>query len=149
MPKKWNELTETGIDALEGAALSWAVGEAMGYTLLKKDGVILYEEEREWWEPWKPHSDANQALEVWAAMPGQFDYHVVMRPAENIFGFSEVTVYRDDRAQFNQVASGDFCTAICRAFIKVRLVEANNITVLDVKVGDPMMRPVGRKEIRG
>ena len=98
------------------------------------------------WVKWHPHSDANQALEVWMVYPRMWGSDCLTWSIEqsvwdrngqvHIFGCHHSgginRIYIID-------SCGDFCTAICRAFLKVRrLVEANDTTVLDVQVGDPI-----------
>lgn len=112
MPKTWTELTPGEIDALEGDALSWAVGEAMGYRVFvgsctmqlcaERDGGMRY---------WRPHNDANQALEVWAAMPKKWSPYLEL-DADN-----EACVYL---MHGRWCSHGDFCTAICRAYLKAK-----------------------------
>ena len=122
MPKKWTELTPDEIDTLESEVLSWVVGEAMGYRVYvgsctkqlcaRKDGAMKY---------WHPHSDANQALEVWRELC-KLDDHMQLTMAINDAMID--TLMPDDRCPI--VAEGAFCEAICRAYLKVRLADDAN-----------------------
>jgi len=122
MTQKWTELTEAEIDSLEGDALSWAVGEAMGipdvtreidgkmWSFYKMSGPV-----GNFWSVWQPHIDANQALSVWAA-------------AREIAAFALfwqgdlVTIRANTVARgYVIVAEGaHFCESICRAYLRVK-----------------------------
>ena len=116
--KPWNELTEAEVDSLEGWALSWAVGEAMGHCFYvgsctkqlcaEKDGAMRY---------WHPHFDANQALEVWQAL--------IAANSKFEFGMSSDgawVMFPDKWGEGGTIiASGTLCEAICRAYLKERL----------------------------
>lgn len=106
----------TNIDELSGPALSVAVAEAMGepnewdddlgecfllVDLGEPEGVCPC-------ELWHPHDDANQALEVLAVMPAP--YYVESQHGGTWFA-------RGGNAEY---ASGTFCEAICRAFLKAK-----------------------------
>jgi len=110
--KAWTELTPEEVDALNGYLLSYCVGVAMGLDVFLDDGW-----EHVNWEKgaksWHPHDDANQALEVWAAME---------RVEPTMFVAGGDAVIEVDGVE---LADADFCTAICRAYLKVRLGDAN------------------------
>lgn len=108
------KLTAEQIDALEGIELSYHVGCAMGKDIEYDDVLGAYyggdcTDPDAWYQP---HADANQALEVWAAMPSD-DKVVEMWMPDDVeaccyIGYTRIRCY------------GDFCTAICRAFLKAR-----------------------------
>lgn len=108
----------TDIDTLAGPALSAAVAEAMGWELIHRAGF-------DWWHDsegkylslgpvgyehaWRPDVNANQALEVLAAMPAPW--------------YVDATGYTTSSAWFVRssnpmYSTGTFCEAICRAYLK-------------------------------
>jgi len=128
---KWTELTPEEIDALEGDELDLAVGEAMGYEMSKvrdsfkrrytKERRVRLKKPNGRTGFWYPHDDANQALEVWAAMPKDDSEHF---HALTLWFDSSVDLDVDYEAMRHyRGESGTFCEAICRAYLKVRLTE--------------------------
>jgi hypothetical protein len=111
--KPWNELTDDEIDELEGEDLSWAVGEAMGYEMSRAwhTGKVWAKKPGKACDYWYPTENANLALEVWGNMERVEPTMVVMG------GDAVIEV---DGAE---LADTDFCTAICRAYLKVRLAD--------------------------
>lgn len=125
-------LSDEQIDKLEGDALAWAVGNEMGIDV-KYDSAVGTYLGGDWTDPcgwYKPYEDANQALEVWAELAKHDAYHLTLRSPDNCLGYPEATVYRNKypvvgHGGYVAVAHGDFCEAICRAYLKVRANDAD------------------------
>jgi len=110
--KLWKELTEAEVGALEGNRLDEYVARALAKPCYVDHGSV--------WLPtehpaknlrWHPHDDANQALEVWAEMD---------RVEPVMYVICGDAVIEVDGVE---LANADFCTAIARAYLKVRLAD--------------------------
>jgi len=122
--KPWNELTEAEVDALGGDELAGYVAEARGIA-----GKWL--EPPESFVPYYTLQDVTReepcytgivglitdyALEVWQALVAlDTGYTLEM-------DFEDAGVYHSGRDEL-LVASGTFCEAICRAYLKERLAD--------------------------
>jgi len=118
--KQWDELTEAEVDALEGVDLSEAVADAMGRCIYHWAGKVwLGTDTANRFCNWQPHSDANQALEVWQAL--------IAANSKIEFGMSgdgAWVMFPDKWGEGGTIiASGTLCEAICRAYLKVRLAD--------------------------
>jgi len=110
--KPWSELTEAEVDALEGNMLDEYVARAMAKPCYVVHGSV--------WLPteppaknlrWHPHDDAWQALEVWGAME-RVEPTMVVAGGDAVIEVDGV-----------ELADADLCTAIARAYLKVRIGE--------------------------
>ena len=117
---KWNELTDAEIDVMDGPELDFHVADALGWGPYRYDRhhggqVMARHSDSNVMRQWHPHTDANQAREVWAAMAA-IDDHVELTMA-----CDDVVIDTSSYGQVTILAEGDFCAAICRAYLKARL----------------------------
>ncbi len=116
-----SDLTHEEIDALGGQELSEAVGHALPWLTVER----LLGLNVPWWgwrrgdivmgrSEWHPHKDANQALEVWAALVG-IDDSAMLHMAHTHASIEILTM-----GEWRSFPVGTFCEAICRAYLKAR-----------------------------
>jgi hypothetical protein len=125
MYRVWNELTDAEIDVMDGSELDFHVADALGWEPYRYDRhhggqVMARHSDSNVMRQWHPHDDANQALEVWAQMPSEVNlFHALTLWAD---GLAEADIQHEVDGPYIG-ASGTFCEAICRTYLKARLAD--------------------------